>query len=33
MIQILLWAPLAAGLVACAMPQRLTGWAGALDAW
>ena len=32
-IQILLWAPLAAGLVACAMPQRLTGWAGAWDAW
>jgi NADH-quinone oxidoreductase subunit M len=25
MIQILLWAPLAAGLLACAMPQRLVG--------
>ncbi|HEX3561507.1 MAG TPA: NADH-quinone oxidoreductase subunit M [Solirubrobacterales bacterium] len=30
MIQILLWAPLAAGLVACAMPQRLVGWVATL---
>jgi NADH-quinone oxidoreductase subunit M len=29
-IQILLWAPLAAGLVACAMPQRLVGWVATL---
>ena len=30
MIQVLLWAPLAAGLLACAMPQRLTGWVAVL---
>jgi NADH-quinone oxidoreductase subunit M len=30
MIQILLWAPLAAGLLACAMPQRVTGWVALL---
>jgi NADH-quinone oxidoreductase subunit M len=31
-IQILLWAPLAAGLLACATPQRLTGWVATLGA-
>jgi NADH-quinone oxidoreductase subunit M len=30
MIQVLLWAPLAAGLLACAMPQRVTGWVAVL---
>jgi NADH-quinone oxidoreductase subunit M len=29
-IQILLWAPLAAGLLACAVPERLTGWVALL---
>jgi NADH-quinone oxidoreductase subunit M len=29
-IQILLWAPLAAGLVACAIPHRLVGWVASL---
>jgi NADH-quinone oxidoreductase subunit M len=30
MIQILLWAPLAAGLLACAIPGRVTGWVALL---
>jgi NADH-quinone oxidoreductase subunit M len=29
-IQVLLWAPLAAGLLACAMPRRATGWVAVL---
>ena len=36
MIQVLLWAPLAAGLLACAVPPALVGWvavAGPSSRW